>query len=65
MRLLTLYLPVPWIKALDELVAAKLYANRTDAIRMAVRDLLIAEAWNNPGTSESNTSGKTVKKMEC
>jgi len=48
-RLITLYLPEPWIQALDRLVNEKrLYANRATAIRMAVRDLLIEEAWQLP-----------------
>jgi len=45
MKLITLYLPVPYIKALDKLVAKKKFPNRAEAIRLAVRDLLLAEAW--------------------
>lgn len=45
MRLITLHLPEPYIKALDELVRRKYYPNRAEAIRVAVRDLLNVEAW--------------------
>jgi len=45
MRLITLYLPEPYIRALDRLVAEKKYPNRAEAIRIAVRDLLSIEAW--------------------
>jgi len=45
MRLITLYLPEPYIKALDRLVNEKFYPNRAEAIRVAVRDLLTVEAW--------------------
>ena len=46
MRLITLYLPEPYIKALDQLVNEKrIYPNRAEAIRIAVRDLLSVEAW--------------------
>jgi Arc/MetJ-type ribon-helix-helix transcriptional regulator len=45
MRLITLYLPEPYIKALDRLVNEKYYPNRAEAIRVAVRDLLSVEAW--------------------
>jgi len=38
-----LHLPDFYIKRLDELVARGHYPNRAEAIRMAVRDLLIDE----------------------
>ncbi len=45
MKLITLYLPEPYIKALDGLVGERYYPNRAEAIRAAVRDLLKVEAW--------------------
>ena len=45
MRLITLHLPEPYILALDRLVEEKMYPNRSEAIRVAVRDLLKVEAW--------------------
>ncbi|UCE29978.1 MAG: ribbon-helix-helix protein, CopG family [Candidatus Bathyarchaeota archaeon] len=42
---MTLYLPEPYIQALDKLVKEKSYPNRAEAIRLAVRDLLDIEAW--------------------
>ncbi len=45
MKLITLYLPEPYIKALDSLVDDRYYPNRAEAIRMAVRDLLSVEIW--------------------
>lgn len=45
MKLITLYLPEPYIRALDKLVNEKYYPNRAEAIRVAVRDLLSVEAW--------------------
>jgi antitoxin ParD1/3/4 len=44
-KLITLYLPEPYIKALDGLVSERYYPNRAEAIRVAVRDLLKVEAW--------------------
>ncbi|MCK5592729.1 ribbon-helix-helix protein, CopG family [Candidatus Bathyarchaeota archaeon] len=44
-RLITLHLPEPYIRALDQLVREKFYPNRAEAIRVAVRDLLSVEAW--------------------
>jgi len=45
-RLITLYLPEPYIRDLDRLVhEKKMYGNRAQAIREAVRDLLKVELW--------------------
>jgi len=43
-KLITLNLPETYLQALDELVTERLYANRAEAIRMAIRDLLIDES---------------------
>jgi len=45
MRLITLYVPEPYIKNLDMLVGQKMYPNRSEAIRLAIRDLLYREVW--------------------
>ncbi len=45
MKLITLYLPEPYIKALDRLVNDRYYPNRAEAIRVAIRDLLSVEVW--------------------
>jgi len=44
-KLITLYLPEPYLKALQNLVDDRYYPNRAEAIRVAIRDLLNAEAW--------------------
>ena len=49
MKLITLYLPEPYIRALDQLVSEKFYPNRAEAIRVAIRDLLKVEAWERRG----------------
>lgn len=45
MKLITLYIPEPYIQALDKLVNEKYYPNRAEAIRVAIRDLLSDEVW--------------------
>lgn len=45
MKLITLYLPEPYIKALDQLVNDRYYPNRAEAIRVAIRDLINDEVW--------------------
>ena len=41
MKLITVHLPVPLIKALDKLVKEeRLFPNRAEAIRTAIRDMI-------------------------
>lgn len=49
MKLITLYLPETYIKALDQLVGERFYPNRAEAIRVAIRDLINAEVWRRNG----------------
>jgi len=49
MRLITLYLPEAYLKALDELVEKRYYPSRAEAIRVAIRDLLNREFWGKHG----------------
>ncbi|MHA1733844.1 MAG: ribbon-helix-helix domain-containing protein [Promethearchaeota archaeon] len=40
MKLITLHLPEAYLTGIERLVDLELYPNRSEAIRMAVRDLL-------------------------
>ena len=51
LRILTVHLPDAYIKGLDELVNRRLYPNRSEAIRVAVRDLLKTELWSREAPS--------------
>lgn len=67
MRLITLHLPEPYLKALDKLVDEKYYPNRAEAIRVAVRDLLTVEAWERKTLSRevgSNQQGRNMINMK-
>lgn len=55
LRILTVHLPEAYIRGLDELVSRRLYPNRSEAIRVAVRDLLKAELWR------EGSAGRAVK----
>ena len=46
MKMITLYLPEPYIQALDSLVGGMYYPNRAEAIRVAVSDLINDEVWS-------------------
>lgn len=44
MRVVTVHLPEVYIDAIDQLVRRRLYPNRAEAIRMAIRDFIMEEA---------------------
>ena len=46
MKIITVHLPDEFISGLDELVRMSRYPNRSEAIRMACRDLLKDELWS-------------------
>jgi len=45
LKLITLYVPETYLKALDQLVVERFYPNRAEAIRVAIRDLINDELW--------------------
>ncbi|MFZ8790421.1 MAG: ribbon-helix-helix domain-containing protein [Acidilobaceae archaeon] len=48
MRLVTVKMPEMYVKGVDELVKAGRYSSRSEAIRIAIREMLKRELW---GTS--------------
>ncbi len=46
MRLITVKMSDIYVKGLDKLVETGMYPSRSEAIRVAVRDLLRRELWN-------------------
>jgi len=51
LKMIAVYLPPEHIEKLDQLVQADLYSSRNEAIRVAVQDLLRAEAdWGAPAS---------------
>lgn len=45
MRLITVKMPELYIEGIDELVKMGRYSNRSEVIRVAIRDLLRRELW--------------------
>ncbi|MCD6510317.1 MAG: type II toxin-antitoxin system ParD family antitoxin [Thermoprotei archaeon] len=45
MKIVTVKMPEDYILALDELVRRGIFTSRSEAIRTAVRDLLMKELW--------------------
>jgi antitoxin ParD1/3/4 len=48
MRLVTVKMPETYLEGLDELVKMGRYSSRSEAIRIAVRELLKRELWGIP-----------------
>jgi len=48
MRLVTVKMPETYLEGLDELVKMGRYSSRSEAIRIAVRELLKKELWGLP-----------------
>jgi len=40
MKLITVHIPEAYLEAIDQLVAEDIYPNRSEVIRIAIRDLL-------------------------
>lgn len=45
MRLISVNLPEEYVVGLERLISEELYPNRSEAIRIAIRDLLKRELW--------------------
>jgi Arc/MetJ-type ribon-helix-helix transcriptional regulator len=45
MKLITVNLPEAYVNGIEQLILEKLHPNRSEAIRIAVRDLLKRELW--------------------
>ncbi len=45
MRVVTICLPETYVEGVDELIGQNKYPNRSEVIRIAIRDLLVDELW--------------------
>lgn len=60
MKLITLHIPEPYLKALDRLINERYYPNRAEAIRVAIRDLLSVEVWERISDDQTSQQSSTV-----
>jgi Arc/MetJ-type ribon-helix-helix transcriptional regulator len=67
MKLITLYLPASYIEMVDQMVQEHFYPSRAEAIRSAIRDMLIESNrfqiktdYNLPSKTEIATADKTA-----
>ncbi len=56
MRLVTVKMPETYLEGLDELVRMGRYSSRSEAIRVAVRELLKRELWGITEHASASTS---------
>lgn len=63
MKLVTVKMPELYVKAIDELVKEEKYTNRSEVIRVAVRELLKRELWGETllNEGELSTSAELVE----
>ncbi len=55
MRLIAVHLPERYVEDLEVLVDKNLYPNRSEVIRIAIRDLLKKELWDHNGMPTKRT----------
>jgi antitoxin ParD1/3/4 len=53
MRVVTICLPESYVEGVDELIGQNKYPNRSEVIRIAIRDLLVDELWGDRKPSNS------------
>ncbi|MGD9395167.1 MAG: ribbon-helix-helix domain-containing protein [Candidatus Thorarchaeota archaeon] len=53
MRVVTICLPESYVEGVDELIGQNKYPNRSEVIRIAIRDLLVDELWGDRNPSNS------------
>jgi antitoxin ParD1/3/4 len=53
MRVVTICLPESYVEGVDELIGQNKYPNRSEVIRIAIRDLLVDELWGDRKPSAS------------
>ncbi|MFX0046121.1 MAG: ribbon-helix-helix domain-containing protein [Candidatus Hermodarchaeota archaeon] len=53
MKVVTICLPESYVEGLDKLIGQLKYPNRSEVIRIAIRDLLVDELWGDRTQSKS------------
>jgi Arc/MetJ-type ribon-helix-helix transcriptional regulator len=52
MKVVTICMPESYVDGVDELIEQGMYPNRSEVIRIAIRDLLVDELWGQNSRSE-------------
>lgn len=63
MRVVTICLPETYVEGVDELIGQNKYPNRSEVIRIAIRDLLVDELWGERKPSSSLPLVAQIQKL--
>jgi antitoxin ParD1/3/4 len=61
MRVVTICMPESYVEGVDKLIKQGMYPNRSEVIRIAIRDLLVDELW---GERRQASSGPLIAQIE-
>jgi len=65
LKVVNLHLPEVLLEGIEELVRSKVYPNRSEAVRVAVRDLLKTELWETkPGEAARASYAPSLSRHE-
>ncbi len=63
MRVVTICLPETYVEGVDKLIGQNKYPNRSEVIRIAIRDLLVDELWGERKQSNSLPLVAQIQKL--
>ncbi|MCK5150857.1 MAG: type II toxin-antitoxin system ParD family antitoxin [Candidatus Thorarchaeota archaeon] len=61
MRVVTICMPESYVEGVDKLIKKGMYPNRSEVIRIAIRDLLVEELW---GERKQTNSAPLIAQIE-
>ncbi len=64
LRVVTICLPESYVEGMDKLIKKLMYPNRSEVIRIAVRDLLMDELWGHRKQSNALPLVAMLEKMD-
>ena len=62
MRVVTICMPESYVEGVDKLIKQGMYPNRSEVIRIAIRDLLVDELW---GGRRQTNAGPLIAQIEA
>ncbi len=63
MRVVTICMPESYVEGVDKLIKRGMYPNRSEVIRIAIRDLLVEELWGERKPSNSAPLLAQIEKL--
>ncbi len=63
MRVVTICMPESYVEGVDKLIQQGMYPNRSEVIRIAIRDLLVDELWGEKRQSAGMPLIEQIEKL--